>query len=92
MIKPVERPPDWAMLRVIDSNEEQSLQVRIDFPFCAQFEIREIGSNSRELRTQALQDYLRDSGMELGAPIEAFQVAQFRGDDNGEFWTITIQR
>lgn len=67
------------------------MQVRIDFPFFAQFEIREIGNNSRELRTQALQDYLLNSGMELGHPVEAFQVSQFRGDDNGEFWTITLQ-
>lgn len=72
--------------------EEHSLQIRIDFPFFAQFEVREFISNSRELRTQALQDYLRNSGMELGHPVESFQVSQFRGDDNGEFWTITTQK
>ena len=67
------------------------MQVRIDFPFFAQFEIHEIGSNSRELRTQALQNYLLNSGMELGHPVEAFQVSRFQGDDNGEFWMIEIQ-
>lgn len=67
------------------------MQVRIDFPFFAQFELRDFPSNSRELRTQALQEYLLNSGMELGHPVEAFQVSQFQGDDNGEFWTITIQ-
>lgn len=67
------------------------MQVRIDFPFFAQFEVNEFGSNSRELRTQALQVYLMNSGMELGHPVEDFQVTQFNGDDNGEFWTISIQ-
>jgi hypothetical protein len=68
------------------------MQVRIDFPFTAMFEIRELGSNSRELRTQALQTYLLNSGMELGHPVEAFEVSKFNGDDNGEFWTIALQK
>lgn len=64
------------------------MTVRIEFPFFAQFEHPEFGSNSRELRTQALQTYLMNSGMELGGALEQFEVGNFRGDDNGEFWEV----
>lgn len=64
------------------------MQVRIEFPFAAKFEFPDPGNNSRELRTQALQDFLLSSGMELGNSVEAFIVVSFHGEDNGEFWTI----
>ncbi len=64
------------------------MKVHIDFPFAARFEFADPGSNSRELRTQALQIYLRNSGMELGHPVEKFEVTGFRGNDEGEFWTV----
>lgn len=69
-----------------------TMTVRIDFPFTAQFDFREPGNNSRELRTQALREYLRNSGMELGNEVEAFEVASFRGADDGEFWQVKIGR
>ena len=62
--------------------------VRIEFPFFAQFELPDVGTNSREVRSQILQNYLLNSGMELGSPVEEFQVFNFRGDDNGEFWEV----
>jgi hypothetical protein len=62
--------------------------VRIEFPFYAQFELPDVGTNSREVRSQILQNYLLNCGMELGSPIEEFQVSSFRGDDNGEFWEV----
>ena len=68
------------------------MNVRIEFPFAAQFELEEIGNNSRELRTQALQIYLMKSGMELGGPIEQFEVSNFNGEDNGEFWEVHSRR
>ena len=68
------------------------MKVRIEFPFAAQFEIPDIGNNSRELRTQALQIYLSNSGMELGYPIDDFNVYSFNGEDNGEFWSIKVQK
>lgn len=64
------------------------MQVRIEFPFAATFDFPDPGNNSRELRTEALQLYLLNSGMELGHPTDAFQVSSFHGEDNGEFWTI----
>jgi hypothetical protein len=64
------------------------MTVRIDFPFAAQFEAAEFPSNSRELRTQYLQTYLYNSGMELGNSPENFEVVSFSGDDNGEFWKV----
>ena len=64
------------------------ISIRIEFPFYATFESPEFESNSRELRTIALQNYLLNSGMELGGEVESFQVTQFSGDDNGEFWTV----
>jgi hypothetical protein len=67
------------------------MKVRIEFPFAAQFDVPDPVSNSRELRTQALQTYLLNSGMELGHPVEDFQVSSFNGDDHGEFWTIEAQ-
>ena len=67
---------------------EVPLQVRIDFPFTAQFEFADPGNNSRELRTQALQMYLINSGMELGRDVEDFKVSSYTGDDNGEFWIV----
>jgi hypothetical protein len=66
------------------------MQIRIEFPFVAQFEFPDPGNNSRELRTQALQDFLLSSGFELGNSVEAFNVVSVRGEDNGEFWTIKI--
>jgi hypothetical protein len=66
------------------------MKVRIEFPFAAQFEIPDPGNNSREIRTQALQVYLLNSGMELGHPPDDFQVSSFNGEDNGEFWTIRV--
>ena len=67
------------------------MQVRIAFPFTAQFEFVDPGNNSRELRTQALQIYLLNSGMELGHPIEDFSVTSFNGEADGEFWTVNLQ-
>ncbi len=64
------------------------MQVRIEFPFAALFELPEFGTNSREVRTQSLQIYLMNSGMELGADVEQFEVSQFSGEDNGEFWDV----
>lgn len=64
------------------------MNVRIEFPFSAQFEQQEFGTNSREVRTQALQIYLLNCGMELGADIEQFEVSNFSGEDNGEFWEV----
>ena len=68
------------------------MQVRIEFPFTATFEFPNPGNNSRELRTQALQDFLLNSGMELGNSVEEFNVVSFHGEDNGEFWTIKAGR
>lgn len=65
------------------------MTVRISFPFAATFEYPDPGSNSRELRSQFLQNYLRQSGMETGRPIEDFQVTQFNGEESGEFWTVS---
>ena len=59
------------------------MKVRIDFPFTAQFDFSDPGNNSRELRTQALQIFLLNSAMELGNPVESFQVVRFNGDDDG---------
>lgn len=64
------------------------MKVRIENPFAAEFEMPELGNNSRELRTQHLQTYLLNSGMELGHDIEDFQVISFSGEDNGEFWQV----
>ncbi len=64
------------------------MKIRIDFPFAAQFDFKDPGSNSRELRTLALQDYLRSSGMDIPGAIESYQVSSFSGEDNGEFWTV----
>lgn len=64
------------------------MTVRIEFPFAARFEIQELGTNSREVRTDILQNYLLGCGIELGSPVENFQVAQFNGEDDGEFWEI----
>ena len=64
------------------------MNVRIENPFAAQFEMPELGSNSREVRTQILQTYLLNSGMELGHAVEDFQVVSFSGEDNGEFWQV----
>ena len=68
------------------------MTVRIDFPFTATFELPDVGNNSREVRTDILRSYLRDSGMELGKPVEEFNVTSFRGDDNGEFWIVKADR
>jgi len=68
------------------------MTVTIEFPFSAQFEVSEFPSNSRELRTQCLQTYLYNSGMELGNSPDNFEVTNFRGDDNGEFWTIETRK
>lgn len=67
------------------------MTVRIEFPFTAQFQLPDFGNNSRELRTQALQNYLLQSGMELGHDPESFEVVRFHGEDNGEFWTVECQ-
>ncbi len=64
------------------------LSIRIAFPFDAVFQTPEFESNSRELRSIVLQNYLMNSGMELGGEVEAFQVKQFNGEDNGEFWDV----
>jgi len=64
------------------------MTVRIEFPFFATFEAADFISNSRELRTQYLQTYLINSGMELGNAPENFSVTSFQGDDNGEFWIV----
>lgn len=64
------------------------MKVRIDFPFDMQFDFKDPGNNSRELRTQALQDYLLSSGMEISGMIESYQVISFCGEDNGEFWQV----
>jgi hypothetical protein len=66
------------------------MTIRIEFPFTAQFEAGDFISNSRELRTQFLQTYLLNSGMELGNAPENFEVTSFQGDDNGEFWTVEV--
>ncbi|MGE4130768.1 MAG: hypothetical protein AB7F86_03975 [Bdellovibrionales bacterium] len=66
------------------------MRVRIEYPFDATFEMSEVGSNSRELRTQFLQTYLMNSGMELGGEIESFEVTSFNGEDNGEFWRVEM--
>lgn len=68
------------------------MTVRIEFPFDARFETPEFESNSRELRTQVLQTYLLNSGMELGGEVEAFEVVSFNGEDNGEFWRVEAGR
>ena len=65
-----------------------ALATRIEFPFFAQFELNDLGTNSREVRTQYLQTYLMNSGMELGHEVEAFEVSSFNGEDNGELWTV----
>ncbi len=70
----------------------ETMTVRIDFPFAAQFDFPEPGNNSRELRTLALHEYLRNSGMELGNEVEAFEVVSFRGADDGEFWDVKAGR
>ena len=67
------------------------MQIRIDFPFDAQFEFQDPGNNSRELRTQALQSYLLTCGMELGNAIENFKVISFFGEDNGEYWQVKAE-
>ncbi len=64
------------------------MTVRIDYPFLAEFDFRDPGSNSRELRTRALQDYLMNCGMEISGDAEGYQVVSFRGDENGEFWQV----
>lgn len=66
------------------------MTVRIENPFFAQFELPDFISNSRELRTDALQNYLRNSGMELGHAVEDFKVKSFSGDDNGELWQVEV--
>jgi hypothetical protein len=68
------------------------MNVRIEFPFYANFELPDLGNNSRELRTQHLQTYLRNSGMELGGEVERFVVTSFNGEDNGEFWRVSLAR
>lgn len=67
------------------------MTVRIEFPFAAVFQMPDFPSNSRELRTQALQNYLINSGMELGQDPENFQVSNFNGEDNGEFWDVKVE-
>ena len=64
------------------------MTIRIDFPFAATFEWRDPGNNSRELRTIELQNFLLNSGMELGGAVESFEVINFNGEDNGEFWQV----
>jgi hypothetical protein len=64
------------------------MKVRIDFPFDIQLEFKDPGNNSRELRTQALQQYLYNSGVDIPGPIESYQVVSFQGDDNGEIWHV----
>lgn len=64
------------------------MNIRIEFPFDAVFEMPDPGTNSREVRTEFLQNYLLNSGMELGNPVEYFQVTRFNGEDNGEFWDV----
>ncbi len=64
------------------------MRVRIDHPFSAEFEMPDPGTNSREVRTDFLQTYLMNSGMELGHDILDFKVESFSGEDNGEFWTV----
>lgn len=64
------------------------MTIRIDYPFSAQFQVNEFGSNSRELRTQVLQTYLLNCGMELGGEVESFHVESFNGDSDGEFWSV----
>jgi hypothetical protein len=66
------------------------MNIRIDFPFDANFEMDDLGNNSRELRTQFLQTYLLNSGMELGGEVEKFNVTSFNGEDNGEFWRVEL--
>lgn len=66
------------------------MKVRIDFPFDANFEMADLGNNSRELRTQHLQTYLLNSGMELNGDIEKYAVTSFNGEDNGEFWRVEL--
>lgn len=69
---------------------EANMQIRIEFPFAANFEFPDPGNNSREMRTQALQVFLSTCGMELGNSVEAFNVVSFHGEDNGEFWTVKV--
>ena len=64
--------------------------MRIDFPFSAQFEFRDPGNNSREIRTQALYLYLLNCGVDVKDDIETYQVTSFRGEDNGEFWIVKV--
>lgn len=64
------------------------MKVRADFPFHIQFEFEDPGSNSRELRTLALQRYLLESGMEISGSIDSYVVVSFQGEDNGEFWVV----
>jgi len=71
---------------------ESLMRVRIDFPFDANFEMSDLGNNSRELRTQHLQTYLLNSGMELGGDIEKYAVTSFNGEDNGEFWRVELTK
>lgn len=66
------------------------MNIRIDYPFDANFEMADPGSNSRELRSIALQNYLLNSGMDLAGDIELFQVVSFNGEDNGEFWQVKL--
>jgi hypothetical protein len=68
------------------------MKVRIDFPFYADFEMPDLGNNSRELRTQILQNYLLNSGMELNGEVEKFTVISFNGEDNGEFWRVELEK
>jgi hypothetical protein len=70
--------------------EDRGMTVRIEFPFSAVFEANEFISNSRELRTEFLQQYLHNSGMELGGSPEKFEVKSFHGEDTGEFWDVTL--
>ncbi len=67
------------------------MTIRIEFPFAAQFDFRDPGNNSRELRTQALQTYLLTCGMDLDSPIENYQVISFHGEPDGEFWKVKIE-
>ncbi len=66
----------------------EHLKIRIDIPFSAQFDFHDPGNNSRELRTQALQTFLLTCGIELGHPIDDYQVSSFSGEDDGEFWLV----
>lgn len=68
------------------------MTIRIEHPFAAQFDMPEPGTNSREVRTDFLQNYLLQSGMELGHDVLEFHVASFNGEDNGEFWEVKSSR